>query len=239
MGKRKVLITIAARGGSKGVNNKNIRKIGGLPLIAHTIMQAKKWGKADRIVCSTDSEKIAAIAKKNGVEVPFVRPIELATDTIGKIEVIRHALETVERLSGEKYSIVIDLDVTAPIRKISDIEGAYQLFLSKNPNTVFSVVSSRRNPYFNMVELDANGYFSIVKKTGSSVVRRQDAPSVYDLNASIYVYDRNYLLDKKNKSAISDRSLIFEMHEFSAFDIDSESDLKFVEFLLSQGVVDL
>ncbi len=233
--KRKILITIAARGGSKGVKNKNIRPLCGLPLIAHTIKQAKKWGRADKIVCSTDSENIAIVAKEYGAEVPFVRPSDLANDTAGKVAVIRHALLEMK----EDYDIIVDLDVTAPIRKISDIDGAVNLFLEKKAKTVFSVTSARRSPYFNMVEQAQSGFVHLVKKLKTPLVRRQDSPRVYDMNASIYVYDRDYLLDPTTKAAISDKSLIWEMDELSAFDIDCEADFKFVEFLVSQGMVKL
>ena len=235
----KILLTIAARGGSKGVKNKNIRMLGGKPLIAHTILQAKRWGRAEKIVCSTDSEEIADVARQYGAEVPFMRPAELATDVSGKVSVLRHALKTVELDSGTRYPIIVDLDATAPVRSVSDIEGALQLFLDKKAKTVFSVVPARKNPYFNMVELDAERKAALVKALDSTVKRRQDAPNVYDMNASIYVYDRDYLLNESTRSAISDRSFAFVMGELSAVDIDSELDFQFIEFLVSKGVVRL
>lgn len=233
----KILLVIAARGESKGVPNKNIRAINGVPLIAYTIMQAKKWGKASHIICSTDSRKIAEVALQYGAEVPFMRPGELAGDKAGKLEVIRHALLKMEEKTGEKYPIIIDLDATSPIRKIEDIEGAYRLFADKRPKTVFSVVPARKNPYFNMVEPNAQGYVELVKRPDTSVLRRQDAARVYDMNASIYVYDREYLVDQDIRSALSDRSLAWEMEDDSAIDIDTERDFQFVEYLLSKGLV--
>lgn len=235
----KILVTIAARGGSKGLNNKNVRLLAGLPLIAHTIRQAKRWGKADRIVCSTDSEQIAAIAREHGAEVPFMRPTELATDSSGKVEAIRHALKQVEAADGVEYSIIVDLDATAPIRKIEDIDSAVELFKAKRPKTVFSVTSSGKNPYFNMVEAGAGGYVTLSKRPEKPILSRQTAPKVYDMNASIYVYDRNYLLDENTKTALSDRSLIMVMDENSAFDIDTELDFQFVEYLTAKGLVKL
>jgi CMP-N,N'-diacetyllegionaminic acid synthase len=234
-----VLVTVAARGGSKGVKNKNIRLLCGVPLIAHTIQQAKRWAGAERIICSTDSDQIADVARKHGADVPFMRPPELATDTMGKLEVLRHAVKTVENESGKVYPIIVDLDATAPARKISDIEGALQLFLEKRPKTVFSVVRARRNPYFNMVETDGEGRAVLAKALSSNVKRRQDAPKVYDMNASIYVYDRDYLIDESTQSAISDRSFAYVMDEISGFDIDSELDFQFIEFLVSKGVITL
>lgn len=234
----RILVTICARGGSKGVKNKNIRDLCGLPLIAYTILQAKRWGKAARIVCSTDSEDIASIARKYGADVPFMRPPELATDTVGKLNVIKHALIEMERITGEKYNIVVDLDATAPIREISDIDGALDLFRKMQPKTVFSVTPCRKNPYFNVVEEGNDRYVHVVKSIGT-ILSRQDAPKVYDMNASIYVYDREYLMDSATRSAISDRSLVWEMGEMSSVDVDTEMDFQFIEFLVSKGLVKL
>jgi CMP-N,N'-diacetyllegionaminic acid synthase len=237
--RQKILLTIAARGGSKGVKNKNIRPLCGLPLIAHSIKQAKRWGRADRIICSTDSNEIAQVAEKFGAEVPFIRPAHLATDTAGKLGVLRHALKTVEEQSGQKFSVLMDLDASAPVRRVEDIENVYQTLIKTKAKCVFSVTACRKNPYFNMVELNKKGYAVLVKKLKTTVVRRQDAPKVYDMNASIYAYDRKYILDEKTKTVFSKRSMISIMQEWSAFDIDTEADFEFIEFLVSKGIVKL
>ncbi len=239
MTKPKVLLTIAARGGSKGVVNKNIRPLCQLPLIAHTINQAKQWGKADRIICSTDSEEIAVVARQYGAEVPFMRPALLATDTAGKIGVLRHALHTVEEYSNEHYDVLIDLDATAPIRKVDDIEGSFQLFLNQSPDAVVSVTPCRKNPYFNMLELTQDGTVKLVKEAEGKFLRRQDAPRVFDMNASIYVYATQFLRDERHTTAISGRTLAWVMDEHSAFDIDTEEDFQFIEFLTTKGFVRL
>ncbi|MEK7375558.1 MAG: acylneuraminate cytidylyltransferase family protein [Candidatus Margulisiibacteriota bacterium] len=238
MEKDNILLTIAARGGSKGVKNKNIRDLCGLPLIAHTVLQAKKWGRADKIICSTDSIQIAEIAVKYGAEAPFMRPAELATDTCGKVAVIRHALVKAEEFYGKKFNVIIDLDATAPVRTPEDIDGALKVFKEKKPKTVFSVTPCRKNPYFNMVELNNEGFARMVKDS-RVLLRRQDAPKVYDVNASIYVYDRDYLTGDKTVSALSECTAVYEMGEYSAFDIDSETDYQFIEFLVKKGLVKL
>ncbi len=232
-----ILVTICARGGSKGVKGKNIRDLAGYPLIYYSIKQAKEWGRAKRIIVSTDSQEIAEIAEKSGAEVPFLRPKKLASDKSSKQSAIRHALLESENFFNEKYNLVMDLDVTSPIRKIEDLENAYKLFLKKKPKTLFSAVIARRNPYFNMVEEDKKGRVKLSKK--GSFVRRQDAPKVYDMNASIYIYDRNYLLDEKNNSPISDDSIVYVMDEVSRTDIDSEIDFNYIEFLVNEGIVNL
>ena len=232
-----LLITICARGGSKGVKGKNIRTLAGKPLIYYTIKQAKNWGKAKHIVVSTDSKEIAQTAKKYEAEVPFIRPQDLATDSAGKVAVVKHALITCEEIFREKYVAVMDLDVTSPVRRIEDLENAYKLFLEKRPRTLFSVVHSHRNPYFNMVEETLDKKVSLIKQ--GNFTRRQDAPKVYDMNASIYIYDRRYLLDENDPSSISDNSIIYLMDEISRIDIDSELDFKFIEFLVKENIITL
>lgn len=234
-----ILVTICARGGSKGIKNKNIRPLLGKPLIGYTIEQAKKWGKAADIVVSTDSQEIAEAAKRLGAKVPFMRPSELADDASPKVPVIRHALETCEGIFKRRYEFVVDLDPTAPIRSAADIENSYRLFCERGPLTLFSVVKAHKNPYFNMVEEGEDGFVRLCKGVPGGVGFRQGAPDVYNMNASIYVYRREYLLDEKNTSPFSERSIVYVMNELSAFDIDREIDFKFIEFLTKEGIVNL
>lgn len=236
---QEILLTIAARGGSKGVKDKNIRPLCGLPLIAHTIKQAKRWGRADRIICSTDSQVIADVAKKFGAEVPFTRPAQLATDKAGKLGVLRHALKTMEEQTKQQFSVLVDLDATAPIRRVEDIENVYQKLIKNKAKCVFSVTPCRKNPYFNMVELNKKGYAMLSKKLKSPIIRRQDAPKVYDMNASIYAYDRRFILNDKMNTVFSNRSMISVMEEWSAVDIDTEKDFEFIEFLVSKKIVNI
>jgi CMP-N-acetylneuraminic acid synthetase len=228
----KILGTICARGGSKGVKNKNIRPIQGKPLIAYTITCFKKWGKANRIVCSTDSETIAKIAQKYGAEIPFMRPSELATDTTFKLLVLQHLVTFCEKQENSRYDIIVDLDPTAPLRKPRFIDEAFNKFVESDANNLYSVCKARKNPYFNMVEVDKEGYAHLCKT--SSITRRQDAPIVYEINASIYIYKRDFLL--KTKTLHSDKTIVYEMPDIASIDIDTEIDFLFVEFLLTKGV---
>lgn len=238
-----ILITICARGGSKGVKGKNIRLLAGEPLIAYTIATAKRWGKASNVVCSTDSEEIAEVARKFGAEVPFLRPADLASDTAGKIPAIRHALQACEKIYREKYDLVIDLDATSPIREVEDLNKCLEIFKEKNADVLLSVVESRKNPYFNMLELNEEGFAKISQTKGGErarILRRQDAPKVYDVNASVYVYSRSFLLDESNTTVLStDKLAVHVMPEISSVDIDSELDFKFIEFLVEKGLVKL
>lgn len=235
-----ILVTIAARGGSKGVKNKNIRLINGKPLIYYTIKVAKDWGKKKRVVCSTDSNEIANIAKENGIDVPFIRPKELASDGAGKFGVIRHALIESERIFNEKYDLVVDLDVTSPIRSISDLDKCLEIYLSKRPDILISVVKSRKSPYFNMVEEKEDGFVKVCKPLKSDILCRQDAPNVFDINGSIYFYNPHFLLNPKIKSVLStERAAIYLMDDKYSLDVDSELDFKFIEFLIKDKVIKL
>jgi CMP-N-acetylneuraminic acid synthetase len=201
---------------------------------------AIKWNRAKRIICSTDSEEIAAVAKNSGIDVPFLRPKELASDKAGKVEVIRHALMKCEEIYNEKYDVVVDLDVSSPIKTKKDLDECLQLYAEKKPDILFSVTNARRNPYFNMVEINKQGYAELSKKGDTTILRSQDTPQVYDMNASIYFYSKSFLLDPKKRHPLStDKAMIYLMDDVAAFDIDSEHDFKYIEYLIQNKVVSL
>jgi len=235
--KESLLVTVCARGGSKGVPNKNLRLIDGKPLIVHTLEHAQEWAGNHPIVVSTDSDEIAQVARDAGAQVPFDRPDELATDTAAKLPVLQHAVRKSESHFGNRYSTILDLDPTTPLRNVSDIEDCYQVFRA-NPEAknAYTVYRSQKSPYFNMVELDENGYAHLSKDLDESVQRRQDSPTVYSMNASVYVYDRNFLL---NTSRIhSDRTVVSVMPPERSVDIDRPLDFKFVKFLMESDSLD-
>jgi len=228
----KIVATICARGGSKGIPRKNIRPLCGKPLIVHTIEVAKKYKLIDRIIVSTDAPEIAEIAKASGAEVPFLRPKELATDDAPKLTVIKHAIQFLESEEGYHTDIVVDLDPTSPLRTEKDIEACVRMVMDEGADNVFSVTKAHRNPYFNMVEV-IDGNVQLVKQLAQAVIRRQDAPQVYDLNASIYVWKREALMN--NDSIFLERTKIYVMPEWTT-DIDNEVDFEFVEFILEKGM---
>ena len=225
-----VVCTICARSGSKGVPSKNIRPIAGKPLIAHTIEQALACRLIDKTIVSTDDKEIANIASQAGAEVPFLRPAELATDDAPKLPVIQHAVRYL-RDRGEHYDFVIDLDPTSPLRLLSDIEAALQLFFSSNADNLYSVCPARRSPYFNMVELDENGRSRLSKPSGREFSSRQATPKVYELNASIYIFRTEYLLGSAVRLH-SDNTIVYVMPEERSVDIDRPLNFKIVELLL-------
>jgi len=228
----KVLCTICARGGSKGVKNKNIKPINSKPLIAYTIEQAKESDLFEHIVISTDSDDISAIAKEYGAEVFFKRSAEMASDTAGKLDVIRDAFQRSEKYYNETFDYLIDLDATAPLRSVEDITQSFEQFLKNNNDNLVTAMPSRRSPYFNLVEVDNKGKVYLSKTLNDSVVRRQDAPKSYDMNASIYIWKRDIILN--SNTLFLEKTGLYVMPEERSIDIDNELDYKFVEFLMKE-----
>jgi len=226
-----VICTVCARGGSKGIPRKNVREVGGKPLIGHAITDAIEWGRADDIVVSTDDSEIAEVAKEFGASVPFERPTALATDEAPKFPVIKHAVEQKERNRSERYDYVVDIDATAPLRQPQDIEDCYRAVTEDEQATnAYTVHEADKNPYFNMVELDDEGFAALSKRPEESICRRQDAPTVYAMNAAVYVYERDFL-DTSN-SCQGEFTRVSVMPPERSVDVDDEMDLRFVEFLL-------
>jgi CMP-N-acetylneuraminic acid synthetase len=235
-----ILITICARGGSKGIPGKNIKSICGKPLINYTIDLTNKlklkWNV--KVALSTDDQEIKAVANNLGVFTAYNRPNFLATDTAGKIDTINDLLLYEESLINDKYDFILDLDVTSPLRTLEDIEQSLELMIANSEAmTLFSVNNASRNPYFNMVEENDNGFYSLVKTNiDGSVLSRQAAPKVYDLNASFYWYRRSFF-DTDLKSPITEKSLVYIMNHI-CFDLDHPVDFLFIEFLLENKKLD-
>jgi CMP-N,N'-diacetyllegionaminic acid synthase len=228
-----ILGTICCRGGSKGVPGKNLKLLNGIPLIGHTILQAKKSSLIDHLIVSTDSLEIAEVAKEYGAEVPFMRPIELASDTASKWPVFIHALEYIEASLGVKVDYLVDMDVTVPLKTSSDIDQAIQLAISRpDVDVVITGYEPERNPYFNMMEITEEGYAEIVKKSVKPIVRRQDAPEVYSLSPAAYVVKREALYNFEHWSKA--KCQISPLPRERAIDIDSDFDFRLIEFILNQ-----
>ena len=224
-----ILCTICARGNSKGLVNTNIIKLNGVPLIKHTIDQAKKSKIFKDIVVSSDNSKILSLAKTSGIKNIIVRPANLSNDKAGKLGAIKHALLLQEKLNKKKYDVIIDLDVTSPLRNINDIKKALSLFLRKKASIVISASESKKNPFFNQV-FQLKNRVRLVRQKKKKIQRRQDSPRVYDLNASIYVYKRNTLL--KSNSIYTNKSYLYVMPYRRSVDIDDRLDFEIVEYLM-------
>jgi len=226
-----LLCTICARGGSKGVKNKNIRLLNGKPLIAYTILQAKSSKLFSNIVISTDSDEIASVAIKYGGEVFFKRDKELSNDNASKLDVIKDACIKSENYYNKKFDYIVDLDVTSPLRDVEDIRNSFEQFLKNDNDNLITAMPSRRSPYFNLIEIIDN-QVKLSKESPNKIVRRQDVPKTYDMNASIYIWKRDALL--KNDTLFLDKTGLYIMPEERSIDIDSEFDFKFVEFLMKE-----
>ncbi len=225
------LITICARGGSKGIPGKNVKLVGGKPLLAYTADAALEYARRHgaEIVLSTDSEEIRRVGAQSGVSTDYERPAFLADDVCGKPEAIKDVLLYAEKYYGKKYDLVIDLDVTSPIRTIGDIERCVEMLVeNQDALTVFSVNPCARNPYFNQVQEGEDGFCHVV--LGGRYTTRQGAPKVYDMNGSIYVYRRE-ALDCEDPRAVTPRSVAYVMDHI-CFDLDEPSDYDYLSFLI-------
>lgn len=234
-----ILITICARGGSKGIPGKNIKVLNGKPLIGYTIDIAKRFQEKHKnveIALSTDSDEIIQVAERCGLSSEYKRPASLGGDNVGKIDAIKDIVFYTEKAKGIKYDYILDMDVTSPLRTLEDLEEAFHIINNdQNAINIFSVSEPARSPYFNQVEQKENGYYNKVKDAGT-VLTRQSAPKVYDLNASFYIYRRKFF-DLGYKGAITDRSLIYLM-KHTCFDLDHPIDFEIISFLLENDKLD-
>ena len=230
--KQKRLCTICARAGSKGVKNKNIRPLRGKPLLAYSIQQAKESGLFDEIVVSSDSQEILEIGQQWGADRLIERPHKLATDEAGKLPAIQHCVETVESILETRFSVIVDLAVTSPLRLVQDIREAVLLLESKQVANVLSGSISHCSPYFNLVEVNEEGVVHLSKSPNPPIVRRQDAPVSYELNGSVYVWSREGLMNQNTLFLPSTQ--IFVMPYERSIDIDTEIDFTLIELLLQK-----
>tara|TARA_B100000780_G_scaffold49689_1_gene30861 strand:+ start:12683 stop:13387 length:705 start_codon:yes stop_codon:yes gene_type:complete len=228
--KGNILCTICARKGSKGLKGKNYLTLLGKPLIKHTIEQANKSKLFTKIVVSSDSKKIINISKKE-TDYTISRTKKLSNDHSSKVDAIKDALLRAEKHFKLRFDIVVDLDVTSPLRSKSDIKNALDLFIKKKPGNLVSGYKARRNPYFNQV-MYKNSYLDVVCNSKKKIVRRQSAPQIYDLNASIYIWNRNSLLS--SIKTINKKTILFEMPYSRSIDIDDKLDFMMVKYILQK-----
>lgn len=222
----KPLIVIPARGGSKGVPRKNIKPLGGKPLIYYTIEAAQSVFENDKIIVSTDDIEIKETVEKTGLKVPFIRPAELATDTAGTYEVLLHAIDFVEN-NGYYPDTLILLQVTSPFRTGRDIIEALKIF-DNSCEMVVSVKETKSNPYYVLFEENTGGYLE--KSKQGNFTRRQDCPKVWEYNGAIYIINVTALKTKHIKDFTNIKKFI--MDEISSHDIDSIFDWIVAENIL-------
>jgi len=230
----KYLVVIPARGGSKGIPHKNIKLLNGKPLICYSIDVARQFTTDENICVTTDDVEIISVVEQHGLKVPFVRPAELATDTCGSNEVIQHALQFYAK-QDIHYDAIVLLQPTSPFRKVDFLKEAVSLY-DNTIDMVTSVKLSSCNPYYDGFEEDAEGLLRISKGDGT-IERRQDAPSVWQQNGSIYVINPKSLMEKG--MAHFSRIRKYVMSELYSVDIDNPFDWKIAELVINEKMFDV
>lgn len=232
-----ILFTLCGRAGSKGVKGKNARELCGYPLVWYSMaaiaLYKEQFGGADSIdvVLNTDSEPLIELVKQ-APELPVGiqhRDISLAGDKAPKVSVILDCLNRAAQQNGKQYDMVVDLDITSPLRTVEDIRHAVERKIQRpEVDVVYSVTHARRNPYFNMVK-EENGFFC--KAIPSSFTTRQEAPTFYDMNASIYAYSPKALREKEHPTFFNSNCDAVEMFDSGILDIDSEEDYDLMQVI--------
>jgi CMP-N,N'-diacetyllegionaminic acid synthase len=221
---KKILGIIPARGGSKGVVRKNLREVGGKPLICWTIEEAKKSKYLDQLILSSEDKEIIEVAKKWGCEVPFVRPVKYAQDESGAIDTVLHAIKKLPR-----YNYIVLLQPTSPFRLVEDIDKCIELCLNNKANAAVSVTEPDKHPYWMYrVNEPSKAMTSLIHN--ELIDRRQDLPKVYGLNGAVYVANCQWL--KTSKSFLTPETLAFEMPKERSIDIDTELDVFVADCLI-------
>lgn len=220
---------IFARGGSKGLPGKNIRSFRGKPLIAWSIEQALAVGRIKRVIVSTDSEEIAAVARDYGAEIPFMRPADLARDDSPEWLAWRHALTHFKETAGQYPDVFVSVPATAPLRKVDDIERCLDEFDKGDSDIVITVTDAHRSPYFNMVKDNLDGSVGLVIQEPSTVTRRQDAPAVYDMATVCYVANPDFIIS--HGAPFEGRVKAVYVPPERSIDIDTLLDFRIAEFV--------
>ena len=224
--KLRVLALITARGGSKGLPGKNVRPLGGRPLVAWSIAHALASKFIDRVVISSDDPAIIAAACDAGAEAPFVRPAELSGDTVASIPVVLHALDALDN----DYDLVVLLQPTSPLRLTSDIDGAIQTCLAAGAPSCIGVVEPAKSPWW-MFRKGEDGRLS--RLMGPAATRRQDLPQVWAANGAVYVARVSWL--RQANSFVGEGTVGWEMPPERSVDIDTLLDFRLAELLLTEN----
>ncbi len=232
----RILISLCGRAGSKGFKNKNLKTFCGKPLVHYSLAAADLFLKANPdvqadIVLNTDSGLLKELVLNSYPEVTALsRPASLAGDAVPKMAVFQHSLREMESRTKKTYDMLLDLDITSPLRTVEDVQNCL-CHAQENPKTevVMSAVKSRRNPYMNMAQRGEDGFVHQVVQ--SNFTARQQTPQCYDLNASIYVFRRSFLLANETGFLWDGNCDLVEMLDTAVLDIDSEEDFEWMEYI--------
>ena len=226
----KPICIIPARGGSKGVKRKNIRSLGGKPLIAYTLESAINSNLFQDVIVTTEDEEIANISKNFGANIPFIRPQELATDLTTTEEVLIHTINELKRL-GFEFDTIMLRDCTVPFIDEQDMKNALKLFFENECDAVFGAINAHPNPYFGMMELNEDGCLIKSKIPKNDVTRRQDAPVVYSVDG-MFILNADFFLKTKKISA--GNIIPYELSKEHGHMIDFEFDFKVAKLLIEK-----
>ena len=233
---KKVLGLITARGGSKGLPEKNIKLFCGMPLIYWSISAALNSKYIDRLIISTDDPEIAEVAVQFGCEAPFMRPSEFATDTSPSSDAIRHAINFVTA-QGEKYDVVTLLEPTSPLRQAADIDSSIEIFFSSNKKSVLSVTRAESfHPNF-MFELDENQVMIPFENKKFRSVRRQDISGIYALDGTIYTFCPQSFL-QTSEVFIPGSTIGLQLEKYKSIEIDDVYDFIQAEALKHHLIIE-
>ena len=224
----KIMGIITARGRSKGLPQKNILDLCGKPVIAYSIEAALGSKYLDRVIVSTDDEEIASISRKYGAEVPFMRPLELATDTVPHLPVLRHAIEFMKNEEGYHADAIVLLQPTSPMRRAEDIDGAVELFIKRSADSVISVVET-----IYVVEESPEGTLQPLLKSQVGHFHRNYPNRLYDFNGAVYVIRRREIIERNRM--LGERTYPYVMDRKRSLEIDDENDLNLVALMLKAG----
>lgn len=229
----KPICFIGARGGSKGVPNKNLRLLAGKPLISYAITSALESDLFGSVIISTEDTKIAEVARKYGADVPFLRPRKLATDNASMNDVMIHGIKKLRSL-GYNFDILVNRDCTVPFLRNLDIDNSIKLLKKGNCDAVLGVYRQHHNPYFNMMELDSRGFLKMSKKLSDQPMTRQDSPVVYQVNG-LYTLFVDKLLKHKRVLNIP-RILPYEITPETGFMIDTEFEFQIADLIARKKI---
>ena len=221
---------VFARGGSKGVPGKNLRKVGGIPLVGHAIQTGLATPEIEEFFCSTDSEEIADAARGFGASIPFMRPVELAGDESPEWDAWRHFAKYLMAAGARGDDAIVSLPTTSPLRNLDDVRSAIALYESSSADVVVTTTEASRSPWFNMVTLDGEGHVHVLLGGESGEpARRQDTPNVFDLTTVAYVASLSHILSAHR--LFGGVVVGYEIPKERALDIDTELDLDIAEYL--------
>jgi N-acylneuraminate cytidylyltransferase len=227
-----IIAGVFARGGSKGVPNKNLRVVGGISLIERAVKQALETNHVGRVLCSTDSQAIADEAKRSGAEVPWLRPTELAQDASREWDSWVHMVNWLHQ-QGEFPEYMMVVPCVAPLRTIDDLNQCAELAVSSGADVVMAVADSYKNPWFNVVSInEQTGLVRLVNEPAQRIYNRQAAPAVFDVSTVAFIIKCSYLLSATSIYDGDTRAVVLPVSH--CVDIDTEDDIEYAEFLLNK-----